>query len=236
MVKTSFGVSLMSADYSQIELRILAHIAEEDALIEAFKDNIDVHSVTAAGIFGKVSEKVTKEERAIGKTVNFATIYGQSAFGLSKQLKINPSIAQKYIDNYFAKYPNVAKYRDKAMHEARRNGYVETLFCRRRYAPDINSRNGSIRQNAEGMAFNTIFQGTAADIIKKAMVNIDRGLSNISKEARMILQVHDELVFEVPEKDVQKAKEFIINAMCNVTKLKVPLTVDVNVGQNWSEC
>lgn len=226
------GFVLMSADYSQIELRILAHIAGEKVLISAFKDNIDVHAVTAAGIFGAVQGKVTKEQRAVGKTVNFATIYGQSAFGLSKQLKIDPSVAQEYIDNYFKRYPSVAKYREEAIKKARHDGYVETLFGRRRYTPDINSKNGSIRQNAERMAFNTIFQGTAADIIKKAMVAIDRDL--VSKKARMIIQVHDELVFEVPENEVKDFKEFVNDKMCNVVKLDVPLVIDIGTGKNWA--
>lgn len=230
------GFVLMSADYSQIELRILAHIAEEKALIEAFRNGVDVHAVTAAGIFGIKPHNVTKEERAIGKTVNFATIYGQSAFGLSKQLKIDVQVAQEYIDNYFAKYPSVAKYREKAVKDARKAGYVETLFGRRRYVPDINSANGSIRQNAERMAFNTIFQGTAADIIKKAMIEIDHGLSKISPQSRMILQVHDELVFEVPENETEKVREFIVPAMCQAADLKVPLQVDVATGKNWAEC
>lgn len=230
------GFILMSADYSQIELRILAHIANEEALIEAFNNNVDVHSVTAAGIFGVKPEKVTPEQRAVGKTVNFATIYGQSAFGLSKQLKIGVDTAQEYIDNYFRRYPSVAKYREKAMKEARKNGYVETLFGRRRYAPDMNSKNGNIRQNAERMAFNTIFQGTAADIIKKAMIEIDAKLNNVSKKSRMLIQVHDELIFEIPEEDLSKVKKFISDTMCGVVKLKIPLVVDVGSGKNWAEC
>jgi DNA polymerase-1 len=239
-IRTAFiaekGFKLLSADYSQIELRILAHIAEEDVLINGFKNGLDIHSLTAAGIFGVKPEKVTKEERSVGKTVNFATIYGQSAFGLSKQLKINPSVAQEYIDNYFARYPGVAKYREKAFKDARKKGYVETLFGRRRYLPDINSKNGNIRQNAERMAFNTIFQGTAADIIKKAMIEVDKGLKEISPTSRMLLQVHDELVFEVPERDLEKVGSFVSKAMSNVVKLSVPLTVDIATGNNWAEC
>lgn len=230
------GFKLLSADYSQIELRILAHIAEEDVLIDGFKNGLDIHSLTAAGIFGVKPEKVTKEQRSVGKTVNFATIYGQSAFGLSKQLKINPAVAQEYIDNYFARYPNVAKYRENAFKDARKKGYVETLFGRRRYLPDINSKNGNIRQNAERMAFNTIFQGTAADIIKKAMIEVDSGLKEVSPTSRMLLQVHDELVFEVPESDLEKVSSFVSKAMSNVVKLSVPLTVDVAMGHNWAEC
>ncbi len=230
------GFVLMSADYSQIELRILAHIADEKALIEAFNNGVDVHAVTAAGIFGKRPADVTKEERAVGKTVNFATIYGQSAFGLSRQLKLDPKVAQEYIDNYFAKYPSVAKFREHALKDAGKNGYVETLFGRRRYVPEINSKNGNIRQNAERMAFNTIFQGTAADIIKIAMINIDKGLADVSKNARMILQVHDELIFEVPEAEAEPVKEFVTAAMEGAASLKIPITVDVATGKNWAEC
>ncbi|MBI2341339.1 MAG: DNA polymerase I [Deltaproteobacteria bacterium] len=230
------GFMLVSADYSQIELRILAHIAEEEALIEAFKNGIDVHAVTAAGIFGRNSEDITPEQRAVGKTVNFATIYGQSAFGLSKQLKIDVGVAAEYIDSYFKKYPQVAAYREKAIEKARREGFVETLFGRRRYVPDINSKNGGIRQNADRNAFNTIFQGTAADIIKKAMIEIDRDLPAVSKNAKMLLQVHDELVFEIPEKDLVKVSELVSKAMCHVVNLKVPMVVDIGKGKNWAEC
>ncbi len=226
----------MSADYSQIELRILGHIAEEQVLINAFRSNVDVHAVTAGGIFGVEPAEVAKEQRTVGKTVNFATIYGQAAFGLSKQLKISVDVAKKYIDDYFIKYPAVLEYKEKALALARKNGYVETLFGRRRYVPDINSKNGSIRQNAERMAFNTIFQGTAADIIKKAMIEIDMGLSKVSPKSRMLIQVHDELVFEVPSTEAAKVKEFVRVTMCNVAQLKVPLVVDVVSGKNWAEC
>ncbi|OGQ50166.1 MAG: DNA polymerase I [Deltaproteobacteria bacterium RIFCSPLOWO2_02_FULL_47_10] len=227
------GFVLLAADYSQIELRILAHITEEPALIEAFKKGVDVHAVTASGIFGVPPEKVTPEQRAVGKTVNFATIYGQSAFGLSKQLKIGIAVAQEYIDNYFKRYPCVMKYRSHAIGDAKKSGFVETLFGRRRYVPDINSKNGGIRQNAERMAFNTIFQGTAADIIKRAMIEIDRGLAAISPKARMIMQVHDELVFEVPDADAEKVRKFVAAAMEDAASLNVPLVMDTGIGKNW---
>ncbi len=230
------GFVLLSADYSQIELRILAHIAGEQVLIDAFNKGVDVHAVTAAGIFGISPDQVGKEERAVGKTVNFATIYGQSAFGLSKQLGIDPATAKEYIENYFAKYPEVQRYREKALDAARENGFVETLFGRRRYVPEINSKNGAIRQFAERMAFNTIFQGTAADIIKRAMIDVDSQLEKISPRARLLLQVHDELVLEVPSEDVKKVQEFIVEKMSNAAKLRVPLEVDCAVGNNWAEC
>lgn len=230
------GFMLLSADYSQIELRILAHIAREPELINAFKSNVDVHAVTAAGIFDVPVSEVTSEQRSVGKTVNFATIYGQSSFGLSKQLKIEPHVAQEYIDDYFAKYKVVAKYRDEILKKIAKDGFVETLFGRRRYCPDMNSKNGNIRQNAERMAFNTIFQGTAADIIKRAMIEIDRLLPQVSPGSKMIIQVHDELVFEVPENDVKKVSDLVTDRMSKAADLSVPLLVDVGYGINWAEC
>lgn len=226
------GFKLLSADYSQIELRILAHITEEEALLQAFKDGVDVHAATAASIFGVAS--VSKEQRAVGKTVNFATIYGQTSYGLSKQLGIPQDVAREYIDNYFARYPAVAGFKEAAIESARKLGFVETLLGRRRYVPDINSKNVSVRQNAERMAFNTIFQGSAADIIKKAMIEVDRDLGRVSPQSRMILQVHDELLFEVPEGDIDKIKEFVKEKMEGAYPLKVPLVVDIGVGSNWA--
>ena len=230
------GCLLLSADYSQIELRVLAHMAGEESLINAFQAGVDVHSVTAAGIFGVKVKEVTKEQRAVGKTVNFATIYGQSAFGLSKQLEIDPGTAAEYIDNYFKKYPRVAKYREKILADAGKTGFVETLFGRRRYLPDVNSRNGGIRQIAERMAFNTVIQGTAADIIKMAMINIDRELEKVSPGTKMLLQVHDELVFEIPEKDLKCVEGFVKEKMERAVELNVPIVVDIAFGKNWAEC
>ncbi len=229
------GNLLLSCDYSQIELRVLAHLSHDENLLEAFSKNVDVHSVTASGIFGVKVEDVTKDRRAVGKTVTSATIYGQGAFGLSKQLGISPVEAADYIDNYFKKYPRVEKYRDEVLEKARADGFVETMFGRRRELLDINSKNKQLKQIAERMAFNTVFQGTAADIIKIAMIEIHKGLPAISKSAKMILQVHDELVFEIPEGDAEKVQEFVVDKMSNSVKLDVPLTVDAVLGKNWAK-
>jgi len=229
------GCVFVDADYSQIELRVLAHVAKEKALTDAFAKGVDVHSVTASGIFGVKPDKVTDEQRSVGKTVNFATLYGQSAFGLSRQLGIDVGEAQDYIKGYFKKYPRVEEYREEVLETARKKGYVETLYGRRRYVPDIASSNGMLRSVAERMAFNTVFQGTAADIIKRAMIVIHGELNNVSKDARMLLQVHDELLFEVPEKDAEKVKAFVKDKMEAAAKLDVPLVVDVGIGSNWAD-
>lgn len=225
----------VDADYSQIELRVLAHLAREEALLDAFKKGVDVHAVTASGLFGKQPDRISSEERAVGKTVNFATIYGQSAFGLARQLKISVGDAQRYIEGYFEKYPKVEKYRDEVLKIAAKNGYVETLFGRRRFLPDIQSSNGMLRGLAERMAFNTVFQGTAADIIKRAMLDIDRGLAKISNGARMLLQVHDELLFEVPGADAEKVRSFVKERMEAAADLSVPMVVDIGIGPNWAD-
>ena len=225
--------TLISADYSQIELRVLAHMSGDPVLLEAFKNNADIHAITASGIFGVSPDKVSKSERAVGKTVNFATIYGQTAYGLSRGLGIDVGDAAKYIENYFKKYPRVAKYRDEVLDLAKKEGKVTTLFGRVRHFPDITSSNVQMKQLAERMAFNTVFQGTAADIIKIAMINVHNELPKISKESRMILQVHDELVFEVPEADVEKVEKFVKDKMENAVSLKVPLLVDIGTGKTW---
>ncbi|MDO8494487.1 MAG: DNA polymerase I, partial [Deltaproteobacteria bacterium] len=229
------GFQLLSADYSQIELRILAHFTEDESLCEAFQKEKDVHSITAAALYGIKPEEVTKEQRAAGKTLNFSVIYGQSPYGLSKQLKIEVSDAALYIENYFKQYPKVKPFREKILEEARRVGYVATLFGRRRFAPDLLSQNFNIRANAERMAFNTVFQGSAADIIKQAMIDIDRELATVSKEAKMILQVHDELLFEVPQKDLQAVQNFVKEKMEKAHLLKIELRVDCGSGKNWAE-
>jgi DNA polymerase-1 len=229
------GHRLLSADYSQIELRVLAHMSREAALLDAFREGHDVHAMTAAGIFGTRVRDVTKEQRAVGKTVNFATIYGQTAYGLSRQLGIGPDEAARYIRNYFERYPRVARYREEVIEAARRDGYVKTLFGRRRFFPDIKSSNKQLAQMAERMAFNTVFQGTAADIIKKAMIDVHKGLHGVSRRARLVMQVHDELVLEVPDADVDALSEFVRSCMMGAAKLAVPLEVDVGVGVNWAE-
>lgn len=220
------GHILLSADYSQIELRLLAHYVEDPGLIEAFQKGEDIHQQTADALGA---------ERNVGKTINFATIYGQTAFGLSKILKIDVGEAADYIENYFKKYPKVKPFREKILEEAREKGLVTTLFGRRRFVPDLLSPNIHVKNNAERMAFNTIFQGSAADIIKKAMIDIDRELPKLSKETAMLLQVHDELVFEVPENDLEKVTAFVKEKMESAYKLKVPITVSCGVGENWAK-
>ncbi|MFH1830330.1 MAG: DNA polymerase I [Pseudomonadota bacterium] len=229
------GSLLLSADYSQIELRVLAEMSGEEALISAFRKGEDVHALTAAGIFGVPKDKLSRDQRAVGKTVNFATIYGQTAFGLSRQLGISPGQASEYINNYFNKYPRVAAYRDELLDRVREESMATTLFGRRRFFPDIESSNIQVRQLAERMAFNTVFQGSAADIIKRAMIEVHAGLSRVSAGARLILQVHDELILEVPESDVESVRDFVIDKMVSAADLKVPLVVDVGVGKNWAE-
>lgn len=220
------GFTLLSADYSQIELRILAHFTQDENLLAAFREGRDVHEQTARQI---------GIDRAAAKTVNFAVIYGQSAYGLAQQLKIGVSEAALIIENYFKQYPKVKPFREKILEEAKEKGFVTTLFGRRRFAPDLLSRNPAIRGNAERTAFNTVFQGSAADIIKKAMIDIDRGLAQISPEARMILQVHDELVFEIPEKDSKKVEALVKEKMEGAFQLQVPLLVDCGWGENWAK-
>lgn len=220
------GFVFLSADYSQIELRILAHYTEDVGLMEAFEKGEDIHQKTAEALGA---------DRGVGKTINFATIYGQTPFGLAQQLKIDVGEAAKYIENYFKQYPNVKPFREKILEEAREKGFVATLFGRRRFLPDLLSRNIHVKQNAERMAFNTVFQGSAADIIKKAMIDIDRELPKISPRSKMILQVHDELVFEVPEEEVEAVVAFVKEKMENAYPLKVPIIVDCGFGENWAK-
>ena len=228
------GFKLISADYSQIELRLLAHLSKDPGLLEAFEKGEDVHRKTASGLFDISLDKVSEDHRAVGKTVNFATIYGQGPYGLSQQLKIDIGESKKYIDSYFKRYPKVQKYKMEILEEAKSKGYVATLLGRKRYVLDLNHRNKNIQQNAERVAFNTVFQGSAADIIKLAMIEIEKKIPLISGESRMILQVHDELVFEVPEGDVSAISQMVRRTMEGVYSLSVPLTVDVGVGENWA--
>ena len=229
------GFLLLDCDYSQIELRVLAHMSRDEALIDAFTKNLDVHAITASGIYGIAAEKLTKEQRNVGKTVNFSTIYGQSAFGLSKQLDIHPEEANAYIDRYFATYPKVSLYRDEILAKAKKEKCVSTLFGRRRLVPDIVHPNHMVRQAAERAAFNTVFQGTAADIIKRAMITIHEKLPNISPRSKMLLQVHDELIFEVPQDEIEKVKTFVVSEMQNAAQLDVPLLVEAGIGPNWDD-
>ncbi|CAI8786647.1 DNA polymerase I [Methylocaldum szegediense] len=229
------GRKILAADYSQIELRIMAHISGDASLRAAFHDNTDVHRFTAAEVFGVPQAQVTPDQRRSAKAINFGLIYGMSAFGLGKQLGIPTSVAQRYIDLYFARYPDVKGYMERTRDMAREKGYVETLFGRRLYIPEINSRNAQRRQYAERTAINAPMQGTAADIIKRAMIAVDAWIQESRAPVCMIMQVHDELVFEVAEDYVDEAAREIGNRMCRAAQLAVPLVVDVGIGSNWDE-
>jgi len=230
------GYKLISADYSQIELRIMAHISGDAALLSAFEQNLDIHKATAAEVLGIPLEKVTSDERRAAKAINFGLIYGMSAFGLAKQLGVDKHAAQNYIDRYFARYPGVREYMEKTRAQAHTQGYVETLWGRRLYLPDINSSQIMRQKAAERTAINAPLQGSAADIIKRAMISLHQWLQeNKKNSARMIMQVHDELVFEVPDEYAAELSEIVRAHMMNAANLKVPLLVDVGVGENWDE-
>jgi DNA polymerase-1 len=229
------GHRLLSADYSQIELRILAHFTGEPALVRAFNADEDIHAATASLIFGVEREGVTPEMRRRAKTVNFAVLYGQTDFGLSKELGIPVAEARGFIDRYFQRFPGIREYTERTLEWARERGYVSTLTGRRRHFPDINSPNRSARQFAERAAVNSPIQGTAADIIKQAMLNVSRRIEREGNPARMLLQVHDELVFEVPEAAVSSAARLVREEMEGAFPLKVPVRVDVKAGGNWKE-
>jgi len=229
------GWVITSADYSQIELRILAHLSGDERLTEAFKREEDIHRRTASEIFGVPMEKVTPQMRREAKVINFGIIYGMSAYGLSQQLGTDPKIAQTYIDEYFKKYGGVQTYIQKSLQEARQRGYVTTLLNRRRYLPEINSPTVAIRQASERMAINTPLQGTAADMIKVAMIRIQNQLEASGWKTKMIMQVHDELVFEVPEEEIPGVFPMIQKEMEAVMELSIPLRVSLGSGKNWAE-
>jgi len=230
------GNVLLAADYSQIELRIMAHLSSDKGLLAAFSAGEDVHRATAAEVFGVAPEMVSSDQRRSAKAINFGLIYGMSAFGLARQLGIARGAAQEYIDRYFERYPGVQAYMEATREQARSQGYVETVFGRRLYLPDINARNGQRRAAAERTAINAPMQGTAADIIKRAMILMHRWLSeNTRVSARMIMQVHDELVFEVADEDCESLHEPVIECMTGAADLQVPLVVDIGTGANWDE-
>lgn len=226
---------LVSADYSQIELRIMAHLSGDAGLCDAFANGQDIHRATAAEVFGVTVDSVTTEQRRSAKAINFGLIYGMSAFGLAKQLQIGRNQAQEYIDLYFARYPGVLRYMDETRRVAAEKGYVETLFGRRLYLPDIRAKNAGVRQAAERTAINAPMQGTAADIIKRAMLAVDDWLHVSGVQARMVMQVHDELVFEVPVGVVDTFCPHVVQIMEGAASLHVPLEVQAGVGQNWDE-
>ena len=229
------GCKLLSADYSQIELRIMAHIAEDENLLTAFREGKDVHQATAAEIFGIPLGDVNSEQRRYAKVINFGLIYGMSAFGLAGNLGIERSAAQNYIAKYFDRYPGVAQYMERTRLEARENGYVETVFGRRLWLPEIKGSNGPRRQGAERAAINAPMQGTAADLIKLAMIAVEDWLEKEQLKTKLLLQVHDELVLDVPFDELELVQTALPGLMCNVAQLKVPLVVSIGIGDNWEE-
>ena len=228
------GNVLVAADYSQVELRIMAHLSGDEALIEAFKNGEDIHRATAAEVFGSALAEVTPDQRRSAKAINFGLIYGMSAFGLAKQLGVHRQEAQEYINVYFERYPGVKAYMDNTREQARENGFVETVYGRRLYLPDIKSSNGTRRQYAERTAINAPMQGTAADLIKMAMLAVDKWIVSEAPEVKMIMQVHDELVFELPENQQALVIETVSELMSGVGTLNVPLSVEAKAGANWA--
>ncbi|NOY67830.1 MAG: DNA polymerase I [Gammaproteobacteria bacterium] len=229
------GYEVVAADYSQIELRIMAHLSGDEGLLKAFSEGVDVHRATAAEVFGVDRDDVTNDQRRSAKAINFGLIYGMSAFGLAKQLGVERYVAQEYVELYFNRYQGVKKYMDETRERAREQGYVETVFGRRLYLPDINSRNAQVRQYAERTAINAPMQGTAADIIKLAMINVYDWMKEKTPDMKMIMQVHDELVFEMNIADADELIEEVKSCMNNAASLDVPLVVDVGRGKNWDE-
>ncbi|MDP2029457.1 MAG: DNA polymerase I, partial [Thiobacillus sp.] len=227
------GHVLVSADYSQIELRIMAHLSDDAGLLTAFAEDRDIHTATAAEVFGVALAEVSSDQRRMAKVINFGLIYGMSAFGLASQLNLERSAAQAYIDRYFARYPGVANYMQRTRETARTQGYVETVFGRRLYLPEINAKNPQRRQGAERAAINAPMQGTAADLIKLAMIAVQGWLDREKLGSRLLLQVHDELILEVPEHELDRVRAELPGYMCNVAELKVPLRVGVGAGHNW---
>jgi DNA polymerase-1 len=227
---------LLSADYSQIELRLIAEISGDEAMLDAFQKNLDIHTATAARVFGVPLEEVTSEQRRAAKTVNFSITYGAGASNLSNQLNIKRTEAKEIIDNYFREYAGLKRYMEQTVEFARTNGYVETLLGRRRQLRDIDSRNGMMRSMSERIAINTPIQGTAADLIKVAMINIRDAMRAGGFKASMILQVHDELVFDVPKDELERLKPIVFDKMTTaIPGLTVPILVEMGTGQNWLE-
>ncbi|BBB33057.1 DNA polymerase I [Thermotomaculum hydrothermale] len=229
------GYKLISADYSQIELRVLAHLSGDKTLIEAFKKGADIHSETASQLFGVSADKVTSELRAKAKAINFGIIYGKKEYSLSQELGITPKEAKDFIQSYFEKMPSVKEFIENTIENAKKEGFVKTMFGRIRYVPEFKSNNFNIRQHGERIAINTVIQGTAADIIKIAMINLDKRLRDLKESAKLIMQVHDELIFEVKEENIEKISKIVKEEMENAADLTVPLTVNISIGNNWAE-
>ena len=229
------GYQIVSADYSQIELRIMAHISQDEGLLKAFAAGEDIHKATAAEIFGIPLEQVDQEQRRYAKVINFGLIYGMSEFGLASQLGISRSAAHIYMERYFARYQGVERYMQHVREKARQTGYVETVLGRRLWLPEINHSNGNRRQGAERAAINAPMQGTAADIIKLAMIAVTRWLRTEKLRSKLIMQVHDELVLEVPEEEISLLREYLPKYMGGVLTLDVPLLVEIGIGSNWDQ-
>jgi DNA polymerase-1 len=229
------GMQILSADYSQIELRIMAHISGDEALVEAFKNGEDIHATTAAKVFGVQQQEVTRDMRRKAKEVNFGIMYGIGPFGLGSRLGISQAEAREIIDRYFQRFPKVRQYINDTIRTARRDGYVGTLYGRRRYFADINSRNQTMRANAERAAINMPIQGSAADMIKVAMIRIDGDLGSRGLSSRMLLQVHDELVFEFPPVEEEQLRTLVVERMRDALRLSVPVKVEAGTGKNWLE-
>jgi DNA polymerase-1 len=229
------GASLLCGDYSQIDLRVLAHLSKDESLVRAFKEDADIHAATAALLFGVEKAQITPDMRRFAKTVNFGVIYGMSDYGLEQATEFSREEAGKFIKSYFEKYPGVRQYLDDTKVQARANGYVQTLLGRRRYIPDINSANRQVREAAERMAINMPVQGTSADIIKVAMLNLYREIEEKRLKSKMLLQVHDELVFEVPDAEMDTMRRLVPKVMDSAVELSVPLKVDIKAGRNWGE-
>ena len=230
------GKLYVDADYSQIELRVLAHMSEDKHMIQAFKDNQDIHKQAASKVFKTPLDEVTKEQRSNAKAVNFGIVYGISDFGLGEQLGISRKLAKRYIDEYLSEYIGIKEYMDNTIEEAKKQGYVETLFHRRRYIPELQSKNYMVRQFGTRAAMNTPIQGTAADIMKIAMIKVYKALKDEGLQAKIVLQVHDEMMIEAPENEVEKVKEILEQCMQSATTLKVPLIAEVSVADNWYDC
>ena len=229
------GCLFLSVDYSQIELRIMAHLSGDKNMIEDFRSGYDIHAATAAKVYKKSLEEVTKDERRKAKVANFGIIYGISVFGLAERMNVDRREAKELIDNYFATYPDICAYIERCKEEARANGYVTTIFGRKRFLPDINSRNAVVRGYAERNAVNAPIQGSAADIIKVAMINIYRRMKAENVRSTMILQVHDELNFSIVAEERDRMQQLVIEEMQSAIAMSVPLTADYGWGTNWLE-
>lgn len=225
----------MSSDYHQIELRMLAHLADEKNLIEAFNEGIDAHTKTAMDVFGVTKDEVTPEMRRKAKTVNFGVVYGISDFGLARQLGVSRYEAKDFIDKYYEKFPGIRTYMDQVVKDCEDKGYVTTICGRRRDIPEIHSKNHTVKEFGKRAAMNAPVQGSAADLIKIAMIHIDKAMKDAGVKAKMILQVHDELIFNVPEEEIDTMKKIVTDGMTKAMKLKVPLTVECATGHDWYE-